>query len=118
MNALNKEIARLAEIAKANLAYNNSGALDALSVKEMLALFDRQRDEQTAEVVADCGAKVTVYVVHYAAAHSNVACHFRTTYKVNGKRAKAADVEKMFREEAPTVATREFRQSLGALVGM
>lgn len=112
MNALNAAVAKVKAAAVANHQYNHTAEYEALSTCATIELWAAQKVEQTATVTAECGAVVEVYAAYYAGANTNINTHARLTYKVNGKRAKAADVAELtFAEavepaaEAPAVVT-------------
>lgn len=83
----------------------------------LAAGWEAHKVAQQVEVSAPCGAKVTV-IAGFAAAAGTAGgpSSIRITYKLNGKRAKAADVEKLF--SAKPLFTAADKRQLSALFGL
>lgn len=94
MNTLNQAIKTVTEITVQNAQEDSK--ID-WSIKHDASVYeasDARQEGQTMVIEAPCGALVEVSGTF---ATGNMHGHCRINYKVNGKRAKIADVEKLFK---------------------
>lgn len=113
MNALTKAIEAATAVTIANTEARQVKGWQG--ERETMIVWAEMDKAQETELTTDNGDKVTVICREVA---GECATHVRIRYKLNGKVAKAADVEAMFRSASPVVATIANRKRLGLLVGL
>lgn len=96
MNALNQAIKAVNEITVANAKWAESvrESIDWAKDGKVFTAERRAREaSQVVEIIAPNGSNVQISSI---IASGNIRSHCRNTFKVDGKRAKAEDVAKMF----------------------
>lgn len=117
MNALNQAIKTVTDVTLANAAADSAINWSVKQEASVYEASEARRQNQAMTVEAPCGSKVEVIG---SFATGNMHSHCRISFKVNGKRAKGADVEAMFKAEAakPKLLSADDRRAMGRLVGM